>query len=105
MSNDNKKEKLIFNNDSQNSDSYIEVSGSFSMTSEQLDNYIEDKNMNDIEALDEMGFPRKTIKKVYAFLNPINITQAITYLTTENGIYNHKFFEYHNKKSDKCLIV
>ena len=104
MSNDNKKEKLIFNNDSQNSDSYIEVSGSFSMSSEQLDNYIEDKNMNDIEALDEMGFPRKTIKKVYAFLNPINITQAITYLTTENGIYNHKFFEYHNKKSDKCFI-
>ena len=71
MSNDNKKEKLIFNNDSQNSDSYIEVSGSFSMTSEQLDNYIEDKNMNDIEALDEMGFPRKTIK------NQINVSYVV----------------------------
>ncbi len=103
MSNDNKKENLIINNN-EHSDSYLEISNSISMTSEQLDNYIEDKDMKDIETLEEMGFPTKTIKKVYAFLNPINISQAISYLTEENGIYNHQFYEYHNKNKDKCFI-
>ena len=104
MSNDNKKENLIINNDNEHLDSYLEVSRSFSISSAQLDNYIEDKDMKDIESLVEMGFPKKTIKKVYAFLNPINISQAITFLTEQNGIYNHEFYEFHNKHTDKCFI-
>ena len=50
-------------------------------------------------------FQKKTIKKVYAFLNPINITLSIIYLTEENWIYNHQFYEYHNKNKDKCLYM
>ena len=42
MSNDNKKENLIINNE-KHLDSYLELSNSISMTLQQLDEYIEDK--------------------------------------------------------------
>ena len=47
----------------------------------------------DFEILEEMGYNSTMIKKVYAFLKPNSIEQAINYMTEENGIYHHNFFK------------
>ena len=61
----------------------------------------------DIEFLQEMGFDKKMINKVYILLHPRDMEQAINYMTLDNGIYQHKFFENHNsniKDKDLCFI-
>ncbi len=59
---------------------------------------------NDFQILEEMGYEKNMIKKVYAFLKPQNIEQALNYMTEVNGIYYHNFFKNykHNKKT--CYI-
>ena len=59
---------------------------------------------NDFQILEEIGYEKNMIKKVYAFLKPQTIEQAINYMTEENGIYFHNFFKNykHNKKT--CYI-
>ena len=46
----------------------------------------------------EMGFDTKLIKKVYVFLKPNSVEQAINYMTQDNGLYQHKFLPYYTKK-------
>ena len=59
---------------------------------------------NDFQILEEIGYEKNMIKKVYAFLKPQSIEQAINYMTEEDGIYFHNFFKdyKHNKKT--CYI-
>ena len=65
----------------------------------QNENYI-----NDYPILIDMGFEEKIIKKVYIFLRPNNIEQAILYMTEEKGIYQHDFYSATNSTTQKCFI-
>ena len=57
----------------------------------------------DIELLNNMGYEKTMINKVYILLHPENIERAIDYMTETNGIYQHNFFESHNPKKDLGL--
>ena len=60
---------------------------------------------NDFPILEEMGYKSNMIKKIYAFLKPQDISQAISYMTEENGIYFHNFFkDYKHKNRKTCYI-
>ena len=96
-----KLENLIINNES---NFCLEMPSNNTLSFETLDNLIKENDLKEIESLEEMGFPKKMIKKVYAFLNPINISETVKFLSKVNGIYQHEFHYYYNKKSDKCLI-
>ena len=45
----------------------------------------------EIELLNNMGFDRLMINKIYLLLTPKNIEKAIDYMTEINGLYQHKF--------------
>ena len=62
-----------------------------------------DKIKEDIELLNDMGYDKRMINKVYILLNPENIERAIEFMTEENGVYQHDFFESHNSIRDKDL--
>ena len=66
----------------------------------------EDFLKGDYIILNDMGFPSNLIKKVYAFLKPNSLEQAIQFMSTENGIYQHDFYmNYTNPKyKNKCYI-
>ena len=64
---------------------------------------IDPKNTNDLEELILMGYDVKMVKKVYIFLKPVDINEAIDFLSEENGIYHHDFLERHGK-NDVCFI-
>ena len=88
-----------------NLDNFSNIQDSLiSRESLSLDEKIEEKDKIDVETLIEMGFDTKFIKKVYVFLKPNSVEQAINYMTQDNGLYQHKFLPYYTKKSDKCLI-
>ena len=57
----------------------------------------------DIIFLIKSGYNKKTIIKLYILASPSNISEAIHYLTIENGIYQHIFFDSPNKE-DSCEI-
>ena len=60
---------------------------------------------SDIEILNDMGFDRTMINKVYIILNPGNIERAIDYMTEINGIYQHNFLESTNpNEKNLCFI-
>ena len=48
-------------------------------------------HLDDIYTLEDMGFNSIFIKKIYAFLRPQNIENAMTLMTKENGKYLHDF--------------
>ena len=47
----------------------------------------------DIALLNQMGFDEGMVKKVYLFLKPRNINEAIEMMTEVDGIYQHDFYE------------
>jgi hypothetical protein len=61
-------------------------------------------HLEEINLLEEMGFPGIFIRKVYAFLKPQSLEQAINYMTTENGIYQHNFFQNIKISNKQCYI-
>ena len=64
-----------------------------------------DTNYNqDFYILEEMGYNKIMIKKVYAFLKPNSLEQAINYMTEENGIYFHNFYKDYKHKKKGCYI-
>ena len=65
---------------------------------------IKPEDEGDINILIDMGFPSNMIKKVYAFLKPVSIEQAILFMTEEQGIFQHRFLPYHIKKTNACFI-
>ena len=59
----------------------------------------------DIELLNNMGFDKKMMNKVYILLRPENIERAIDYMTEINGIYQHNFISSTNpNEKSLCLI-
>lgn len=59
----------------------------------------------DIESLQEMGFEKKMIDKVYILLRPENIQRAIDYMTEIDGIYQHNFIPSNNpNEKNLCFI-
>ena len=61
------------------------------------------KTRRDIIFLIKSGYNKKTIIKLYILLKPSNFNEAVHYLTKENGIYQHIFFNSPNK-DDICDI-
>ena len=86
------------------------------MSEEIKDNLLEDNDMNylkstmvrthldDINLLEDMGFPYTLIRKVYSFLRPQTIEEAIRYMTKENGIYQHEFREGKKLEENLCFL-
>ena len=61
------------------------------------------KIKRDIIFLIKSGYDKKTIIKLYIFAKPSNINDAVNYLTKENEIYQHLFYDSSNKE-DYCEI-
>ena len=59
---------------------------------------------NDFQVLEDMGYKPIMIKKVYAFLKPNSLEQAIEFMTQENGIYLHNYFKDYKHKRQTCYI-
>ena len=51
-----------------------------------------------------MGFNEVLIKKVYIFLKPTSLEEAINYMSEENGIYQHNFFQNIKISNKQCYI-
>ena len=62
------------------------------------------ENNTDIKILENMGFNKVFIRKVYAFLSPPTIMDAIQYMTMNNGKYAHNYIEKDEKKAKYCYI-
>ena len=72
-------------------------------------NFVETEGLNikdDIQLLQELGYDKKMINKVYILLQPPNIERAIDYMSEINGIFQHDFVENHNPGNSKelCFI-
>jgi hypothetical protein len=72
-------------------------------SSVNIDMNFNPKNQDDLNLIITMGYDPKMAKKVYVLLNPVDINEAIDFLTEENGIYQHDFMERHGKE-DVCFI-
>ena len=58
----------------------------------------------DFQILEDMGYSKIMIKKVYSFLKPNSLEQAINYMTEENGKYFHTFFKDYKHNKNECYI-
>ena len=58
---------------------------------------------NDEKALIEMGFNEGEVNKVYLFLKPRNINEAIEYMTEINGIIQHDYYN-NSENENQCFI-
>ena len=59
--------------------------------------------VNDIMLLEDMGYEKKMINKIYILLQPESMERAIDYMTENDGKYQHNFFE-SNKDKNLCFI-
>ena len=57
----------------------------------------------DIIFLIKSGYNKKIIIKLYLFAKPSNVNQAVHFLTKENGIYQHIYYDSFNNE-DSCQI-
>ena len=62
-----------------------------------------DMIVNDILLLEDMGYDKKMINKLYILLHPENIERAIEYMNEIDGIYQHDYFENYHKGKEKGL--
>ena len=60
---------------------------------------------SDIELLNNMGFDRKMINKVYILLRPENIERAIDYMTEIDGVYQHDFIASTNPNEKTLCFI
>ena len=86
------------------------------MISENKENLLEENDTNylnssmirthldDINLLEDMGFSYTLIRKVFSFLRPQSIEQAIIYMTKENGVYQHEFREGKKSEENLCFL-
>ena len=58
----------------------------------------------DIEQLEDMGFNKDTVRKLYLFYNPRTIDRAIEYLSTVEGKIQHNFYKSSYSKRGQCYI-
>ncbi len=83
-------------------DSLLEINASKEFSRESL---LTDSSYNeDFQILEEMGYDSIMIKKVYAFLKPQSIEQAVNLMTEQEGIYYHNFFKDYKHKKKTCYI-
>ena len=54
--------------------------------------------------LQSMGFDIEFISRIYMFLKPTSLNQAVEFMLQENGIYQHEFYANPRKISDLCFI-
>ena len=59
--------------------------------------------VNDIMLLEDMGYEKKMINKIYILLQPENMERAIDFMTEIDGKYQHNFFE-SSKDKNLCFI-
>ena len=64
---------------------------------------LNNETKKDILFLIKSGYDKKMIIKLYIFLKPANVNEAIHYLTKNKGIYQHIFFSSSQNK-DSCVI-
>ena len=64
---------------------------------------LNDDTKRDIIFLIKSGYNKKAIIKLYIFINPSNVNEAIHYLSKENGINQHIFINNKNN-SNICEI-
>ena len=73
----------------------VDQSRNTTLIDNELENFLEtNEGQNikaDIDLLNEMGFDKKMINKVYILLRPANLERAIDYMTEINGRYQHDF--------------
>ena len=76
---------------------------------EEINNFLdkeEGQNIkSDIELLNDMGFDKKMINKVYILLKPENIERAIDYMTEINEIYQHDFVPSSKQKEKNLCFI
>ena len=94
-------ERFVINNKiKEKSEESLNISFSSNITFYQKLN-IDTKR--DIISLIKSGYDKRTIIKLYALTNPSNINEAVHYLSKENCIFQHIFFN-SLKKEDSCEI-
>ena len=71
-----------------------------SINSSQNDNL----NNEIISQLIEFGYESKYAKRIFVYFHPNDLNEALDYLSTNNGIVNHKFVQDRNKTSIKCYL-
>jgi hypothetical protein len=70
-----------------------------------LDTYLNINNdREDIDNLINMGYELKTIKKLYVFLKPHNLDEALNYLNEIDGKIQHFYLPYYKDKKPNCVI-
>ena len=57
----------------------------------------------DMDTILSMGYNGKMVRKVYIFLKPNDINEALDFLSQQDGVYHHDFMERHGHKN-KCFI-
>ena len=62
------------------------------------------EKLSEIESLEKLGFEKTLIKKVYAFLRPNSIEEAIQFMTMDDGKYHHNYYENEKLKDNNCYI-
>ena len=88
----------IDNDDKVNNEDKVDLNTSIS-----LKDKFDPKFQNDMNTILGMGYDEKMIRKVYIFLKPSDINEALDYLSQQDGIYHHDFMERHGQKN-KCFI-
>ena len=68
-----------------------------------LNTKFDPKFQKDMDYILSLGYDGKMMRKVYMFLKPNDINEALDYLNKEDGIYHHDFMERHGHKN-KCFI-
>ena len=57
-----------------------------------------------ISILEEMGFNKAYITKVFSLLNPTSIDKAINLMSETEGIFQHNFMQNPNSESHQCYL-
>ena len=72
-------------------------------TSLTITDKFDPKFKKDMETILSMGYDEKIIRKVYIFLKPNELNEALDYLSQQDGIYHHDFMERYGQKNN-CFI-
>ena len=64
-------------------------------------NHVKRNIANEKKTLQSMGFQPEFINKIYMFLKPPSLNHALTFMTKENGIYQHCFV---SKNNSTCVV-
>ena len=87
----------------------IPQSRNTTMIDDQIENFLEtNEGQNikaDIDLLNEMGFDKKMINKVYILLRPANLERAIDYMSETDGIYQHNFLASTKPNEKKLCFI